>query len=193
MSIIAGIDYSLNCPAICVYSDSRNSFEFRNCKFFCYQNNVSERKKAKNKLLNLSNISIIYQQEHSNLTERYLKIALWGWNVISLCHVDAVVMESYSMGSKGRVFELAEATGYMKLGIYLYKIPLILFSPSSIKKEFSGKGNADKNRMSEAFYEREGFYIHDLIQENDPRNSPCSDIVDSYAVVYKFLQNVRGE
>ena len=193
MSTIAGIDYSLNCPAICVYSGSRDSFEFSKCKFFCYQNNVTERKKLKIKQLGLRNISIIYQQEQSGLTERYLKLALWGWNVISLCHADTAVMESYSMGSKGRVFELAEATGYMKLGIYLYNIPLTLFSPSSIKKEFTGKGNADKAKMSEAFKEREGFYVHELLNESNPKNSPCSDIVDSYAIVYKFLQSVKGE
>ena len=190
MSTIAGIDYSLNCPAICIYTDSRNSFEFKNCDFYCCQNNVTERKKKRNEELGLDNIHFSYQEHHENPTERYLSLALWGWNVIEKAKPDVVAMEAYSMGSKGRVFEIAEATGYMKLGIYINKIPLILFSPSSIKKEFTGKGNADKALMSEAFIGREGFYLYERMKESNPKNSPCSDIIDSYAAIYKFLKSI---
>ena len=194
MATIAGIDYSLNCPAICVYTDSRNSFAFENCDFYFCQNNASNRRKKLNEELRFKNINISYQTEHASLTERYFSLALWGWNVIEKRKPDVVVMESYSMGSKGRIFELAEATGYMKLGIFVYHIPLILFAPSSIKKEFSGKGNADKAVMAEAFREKEGFYLHEEMKESNPKNSPCSDLIDSFAIVYKFLKTTeRGE
>lgn len=188
MPTIAGIDYSLNCPAICIYTDSRNSFTFEHCDFYCCQNNVSDRKKKCNESLAFKNINIEYQKECTSLTERYFSLALWGWNILEKCKPDVVVMESYSMGSKGRIFEIAEATGYMKLGIYIHNIPLILFAPSSIKKEFSGKGNADKSAMADAFYRMEGFYLHEKMNQSNPKNSPCSDLIDSFAAVYRFLK-----
>ena len=90
-------------------------------------------------------------------------------------------IESYSMGSKGRVFDIAEATQTLKYLIWTrYGKEMAQFPPTTVKKHFTGKGNADKERMAEAFFERFGFWMHEAVSSK-VRGS-ASDLVDSVAV-----------
>ena len=53
--------------------------------------------------------------------------------------------------------------------------------PSVIKKSCTGKGNADKEKMYDKFYEETGI---NLMEELDQTtlNNPVTDIVDSYYI-----------
>ena len=90
-------------------------------------------------------------------------------------------IESYSMGSKGRVFDIAEATQMIKYKVWKkYGKEMHLFSPATVKKEFHGKGNAKKEQMAEAFHDRFGFNVHDVVVSKI--RGSASDLVDSIAV-----------
>ena len=58
-----------------------------------------------------------------------------------------------------------------------------VFAPSTIKKFATGKGNANKELMYEAFVEETGDDLAKLF-EFDPYKgqSPVSDIIDSYYI-----------
>jgi crossover junction endodeoxyribonuclease RuvC len=57
---------------------------------------------------------------------------------------ELVVMENYSMGSRGRTFHIGELGGVLKLALYEYNTPILLVPPSNLKQFAIGKGNADK-------------------------------------------------
>lgn len=90
-------------------------------------------------------------------------------------------IESYSMGSKGRVFDIAEATQTLKYKVWKkYGKEMHLFSPATVKKEFQGKGNAKKEQMAEAFEKRFGFVMHEAVSSKI--KGSASDLVDAVAV-----------
>ena len=58
-----------------------------------------------------------------------------------------VALEDYAFAAKGRVFHIAENTGILKYKLFQQGIPLETISPSAVKKNATGKGNADKEMM----------------------------------------------
>lgn len=64
--------------------------------------------------------------------------------------VRLVVIEGYAMGGMGRVFDIGELGGVIKLGLFYKKLPVAIVPPSSLKKFATGKGNAKKDDMLEA-------------------------------------------
>ena len=63
------------------------------------------------------------------------------------------MLEGYSMGAKGRLFDIGEATGIFKYFLSQNSISPLIVAPSSIKKHATGKGNANKFQMLEKFLE----------------------------------------
>lgn len=59
---------------------------------------------------------------------------------------DVVGIEGYSYMSVGKVYQLGEVGGVIRLACSILNIPVIVIPPSRIKK-FAGKGNADKEYM----------------------------------------------
>ncbi len=89
-----------------------------------------------------------------------------------------VYIEGYSMGSKGRVFSIAENMGLIKHKLWKRGHHLTEVPPSVVKKAATGKGNAKKEQMYEAFVRDTGvkFAVGKDI------GSPFSDIVDAYYI-----------
>jgi Holliday junction resolvasome RuvABC endonuclease subunit len=73
---------------------------------------------------------------------------------------DLVVVEGYSMGSRGRVFDIGELGGIVKVLLADMGIPVAIVPPSCLKKFATGKGNADKDSMLEAAIRNFGFGGH---------------------------------
>lgn len=93
-----------------------------------------------------------------------------------------VAVEGYAMAAKGRVFHIAENTAVLKYLLWsVFRVATVDLSPSEVKKNATGKGNADKVRMAEAFHEYHGFRLHELIGVNEGA-SPASDVIDSFYV-----------
>lgn len=58
-----------------------------------------------------------------------------------------VSMEGYSYNSVGRVFELGEVGGVLKLLIFESNLPLLVVPPASLKLFAAGNANAEKEDM----------------------------------------------
>ena len=59
-------------------------------------------------------------------------------------------LEGYSYGSTGRVFELGEAGGVVKLTLWEAEVPFLTVTPAALKKYVANKHQADKQQMLDA-------------------------------------------
>ena len=167
---IIGIDYSLSSPAICV---CRGDFKFENCKIY-YLTNV---KKYEG---DFGNINGRLHLPYTTETQRHDQISTWALSIIGTS-IHNIFIEGYSFGSKGLVFNLAENMGTLKHKLYKLNKRFQSIVPGQVKKNATGKGNADKLKMYEQFVKDTGV---NLIKEFDQSklNNPVTDIVDSYYV-----------
>ena len=165
-----GIDYSLSSPAICV---CRGAFKFENCKIY-YLTNV---KKYEG---NFGNINGRLHLPYTTEQQRHDQISDWALSVIDTA-IGNIFIEGYSFGSKGLVFNLAENMGTLKHKLYVLNKRFQSIVPGQIKKNATGKGNADNLKMYEQFKKDTGV---DLVKEFEQTklNNPVTDIVDSYYI-----------
>ncbi len=188
--IIAGVDYSITCPAITIFDDSKE-FCFGNTKTFYFQGSVSKKEQKRRNSLGVDNIFHGYQEsEYSCETERFYNLAKSCFDVIKDNRVEKVIMEAYALGGTGKVFNIAEATGIFKFLLFREGIPFELYPPTVIKKTFKGNGSGKKEMMLQKFEEMNGINLNSILgfKRKDLTASPISDIVDSYAIVYTYLK-----
>lgn len=177
--IVAGLDWSMTCPCICIF-DTEKEFKFDNCKFFF----LTDKKKNTGQFGNIRGDMI---KEFLNDTERFDIISQWGIDILSEHKVIEVCLEGYSMGSsKGLVFNIAENIGLLKYKLMKKSISFETPAPTTIKKFFTGKGNAKKEQMYEHFLLKENKDISAILKVK-PGSSPISDIVDSFALTKFYL------
>jgi hypothetical protein len=179
---IAGIDYSLRCPCICTFVKKEDNFEFSNCNFYF----VTETIKYQNTFSNIhGNAYNVWAEDF----QRYETLADWAIQYVGDC--DQIGIEGYSYGSSGKVFHIAENTGILKYKLYQMSIPLTIYPPTEIKKFATGKGNADKEKMYDAFLQETLVDIKKIINyEKAKIDSPLSDIVDSYFICKKLFLSI---
>ena len=142
--IIAGIDYSMSCPAICVYDSENGKFSFSNTKNY-FRSNLQRFEKFDEDNLSAENHGSWKTEE-----DRYDDIANWAMNIMRP-KVEKVYLEGYSYGSTGRVFHIAENTAILKHLMWENRIEFEIIPPTVIKKFATGKGNANKELMYESF------------------------------------------
>lgn len=169
---IIGIDYSLNCPAVSVIADD-TTFE----KSHHYY--LTNTKKYAGKF---DNITGRMHKPYLTEMQRYLGIASWAVYDTGLQSDDIVFLEDYSMGSTGRIFAIAENTAVLKYLLYHNCISYITVPPTTLKKYFQGKGNADKEAMYIAFQEKTGEDLKQRFNTTAKVNNPITDIVDAFAL-----------
>lgn len=188
--IIAGIDYSLTCPSICVYNTEEGRFSLKTCRFYFNQQSSTNKIRAKRyETLKSLNIFESIRFSNDNETIRYYLLADWALSVLISENVDTVSLEAYALGATGRVFNIAEATGILKHYLFTLGIQVYTFPPSQNKKNFSGKGNANKALMIDTFNQINGINIAEQLgHKKDFTGSPVSDIVDSYSLINTFLK-----
>ena len=179
--VLCGIDYSYTSPAICIY-DTTKEFKFANLKFFNYF--ADDRKKKLNGIFGVGNVIIDNHPPYQSQEHRFSNICIWAQGVLRQNSVNEVCIEGYSMGAtSGLVFNIAENTSLLKQYMWSQKIPFTTPTPSQVKKNFTGKGNAKKDAMVAEFYRRfpDG-HLHELIGIKEMAK-PIDDIVDSCAVL----------
>ena len=99
----------------------------------------------------------------------------------------AVFIEGYAFATSGKshVRSVAENTGLLKHKMYKVKQPFTSIPPTVIKKYATGKGNANKELMYDAFC-AEILTPPDLKSRLTPNSkklrNPVTDIVDSYFI-----------
>jgi hypothetical protein len=184
--LIAGIDYSLCCPSICVFEieDGKN-FCFRNCAFFF----LTEIECLTGQIL--PNIRGERFEDWQHDCERYDSIAEWTCDKVRACF--QVALEDYAFSANGRIFNIAENTGILKYKLWQNSIPIDVISPTHIKRMATGKGNADKEKMLEFFNQECGINIKDRITPGRKNlGSPVTDIVDSYYICKVLYSRLKG-
>ena len=169
MKTIVGIDFSLNSPAFCIFSDNtfswgsltrserdRDSFMKSSKKPYAVLSEFDDfsfvfmdKKKLPDDYSEKERIKIDYFQE---LVDQF-------WNEIStLCENQEVyiAMEGLSFASNGNaLIDISMATALLRKKIvdYTGSQRFHVFSPTSVKK-FAIKGNAKKNELYEALLTR---------------------------------------
>ncbi len=165
-----GIDYSMTSPSLTVCPKTKE-FKFENCTCFY----LSNKKKLVDRLHpNCIGTGI---REYTSNEARFDYISRWAVSLLSM--QDNVVLEGYAMGAKGQVFTIGENTGVLKYKLYRERIFFDPISPSTIKKFATGKGNAKKDDMYDAFVSETGVKLMDFFPSKT-LSSPVSDIVDSF-------------
>jgi len=182
LHIIAGIDYSLCGPCICVFEGGAK-FSFEDCCFYY----LTDTKKYAKKFM--GNIHGEMFSEWNEDMERYQSIADWSIEILKGCC--NVALEGYAYSATGRVFNIAENTGVLKYKLFQEGIPVTIIPPTEVKKFACGKGNGDKTAMHQAFLKDTGIDLKSLMTP-DKRDvgSPVSDVVDSYFICKKIHREI---
>ena len=185
MTIVVGIDYSLTSPCVCVSRDKT----FSNSYFYF----LNDRKTVQGKFHN-----ILGEQHEEYLTdqERYENIASWVLTILADFEKSDVIVliEDYSFGSKGKVFNLAENCGILKYMLYKAGYKFFTVPPTVVKKYATGKGNATKEKMYDAFVAETGIDLHNIISPTTKLGSPTTDVVDAWYIArYMFEQTYKKE
>ena len=172
MRVVCGIDYSMTSPAVCIhYGDS---WDIDGCYFYF-------RTGVKKNEVSIKKIKGTLIEPYKCEEERFYNSAKWVETTFE-SHVtpSIVAIEGYAMGAKGKVFHIGENTGQLKLVLWQLGIPFIVPAPTVIKKFATGKGNADKHKMEEAFLAETGLSIRTLLAQTENQMNPSSDIIDAY-------------
>jgi len=127
-------------------------------------------------------------KEWKDPIERFKYISDFALDIIGPLINPLVYIEGYSYGSKGQgIFQIAENCGILKYRLQEEQIPYGTVVPSVVKKGATGKGNADKEMMYNAFVAETNIDVKSIL-ETDKVGNPVSDIADSY-----FIQKVGYE
>ena len=186
--IHVGVDYSMTSPAICIHDGE--TWHINNCKIHYLTNT---KKFEGNFGFCIGHAYPIYKDPE----ERFDIISSWVFSILwKHCPLQTqlntpmfVTIEGYSMGSRGRVFHIAENTGLLKHKLWKHHIPFDTPAPTSVKKFATGKGNANKERMHECFVAETSINPSEVLNSKVDGN-PVSDVVDAYFMCkYGFDQN----
>ena len=165
---IVGIDYSLTSPAVCIDNGELMFYYLTTKKK--WQGVISD------------NIFGYAHKEWKDPIERFTYISDFVMDLLSKCYNPQIFIEGYSFGSKGQgLFQIAENCGILKYRLLENDYGYNTVVPSVIKKGATGKGNADKDMMYEAFLKETKINLKKLLNTEKVGN-PLSDIVDSYYV-----------
>ena len=176
---IVGIDYSLTSPAVCINNEGEYMFYY-----------LTSKKKYIGQMA--KNIIGFEHQEYDTPIKRFSQISDWAINTFNRLTYDLknlkVFIEGYSFGSKGQaIFQIAEKCGILKYRLQQLNLSYDTVVPSVVKKGATGKGNADKDMMYEAFLKETKIDLKKIF-DTDKVGNPISDIADSY-----FIQKVGYE
>ena len=130
-------------------------------------------------------------KEWKDPIERFTYISDFAIEIIKQTQNPEIYIEGYSFGSKGQgVFQIAENCGILKYRLLEEEYGYHTVVPSVVKKGATGKGNADKDMMYEAFVKELPEYNLKKILDTEKTGNPLSDIVDSYYIKKVGYENL---
>ena len=175
----AAIDYSFTSPGIAIKSgDTYNLY------------NICDVKKAHG---TFSVDNFIIQSEpmiddYENNPDRWDQISDWAIGLLKMWDIDHVFLEDYAYGARaGLIFQIAENTGLLKYKMMKEGITFDIIPPKEIKLFATGKGNANKDALLEAFEEENSINIKKLLNLTDKQSTPSSDVIDAYFILKQGL------
>jgi len=185
MPIFVGLDLSYVSPGLCLFDSKHKQFDWKHCNFYSY---------GTYSLPSFKNFNFIQSTDDwINDIDRYKRIVDWINDCLPLHNNIIVTMEGYSMGSKGKVFAIAECGGLVKYNFYTRNIKYNLVSPNNVKKFATGIGKGNKEPMFEAWLKETSFDLKDYIQPKRKLGSPTTDIIDSYWLCKMGYINVMNQ
>jgi len=176
--IIVGIDYSMSSPGL-VKCELDDNLDIIRSDYAGYSSVLKTSKLD-------SNITHFKKEMFNNNLDRFLKLSQLSIDFINSWGTpDYVAIEDYAMGSNsGMNFTIGEATMAMKTLVYNSGSKFRLYSPSAIKKFATGKGNAKKFDMKDAYdkldHQSVGYFDLSHLPEN---KNPSEDIIDAYWIM----------
>lgn len=180
---VIGIDYSMSCPAICIHP-LNVEWSLDNCKIYFY---TTKKKNIVSSKLVFGELQDSWEVNE----ERYYAIS--NWLIKKLEKPDNIFIEGYSYASKGLQFNVGENTGILKHYLWKNGHSYTALSPGTIKKFASGKGNANKSGMLEAFKTETNFHMEKHLLCKDGA-SPAADAIDAYYICkYGYCQLLKKE
>ena len=178
IEFVAGIDYSLASPAICVAKIINNDIKFENCKFHFLKQNKSHE--------SIGEVFLAYNYpEYTDDIDRFSKLASWTIECIRWYagRVSKVYLEDYAFAATGRVFNIGENMGILKKQLKEDGFKYTTIPPTVIKKHATGKGNANKDLMYETFLSETQVDLQSQLSPKSTKiSNPVSDIVDAYYI-----------
>ena len=178
IEFVAGIDYSLTSPAICVAKIINNDIKFENCKFHFLKQNKSHE--------SIGEVFLAYNYpEYTDDIDRFSKLASWTIECIRWFdgRVSKVYLEDYAFAATGRVFNIGENMGILKKQLKEDGFKYTTIPPTVIKKHATGKGNANKDLMYETFLSETQVDLQSQLSPKSTKiSNPVSDIVDAYYI-----------
>lgn len=196
MTIIS-IDFSINSPAIIIKDD--NSLQM-----FSFVPNFNDKLKSSDIYNELSKIMQIVSYKKEMTTKDpvkdqtvkmknadYLSDAIMNAITPHVKEIPQIRIEGFSFGSKGNSFiDMISFNTFLKVKmIQRWGHVIKVISPKTIKKMFTGNGNASKCDMMRHFVNNYNNPLSDLInklnfvQEGEFKiKKPLDDIIDSFAL-----------
>lgn len=172
---LAGIDYSITGPAACVHP-IESEWSINNCRFLSFDGVKKNAGYWNNETILIEPHIKSYEYD----VDRYSQMADKFVSFLKCYGVDDVCIEGYAYQACGKVFSLAEATGILKYKMTKeYQMKLSAQTPPVFKKFATDKGNANKQKMYDAFIEDTGLDLIKLFNHNKLR-APVDNLVDSY-------------
>jgi len=160
-----GLDWSMTSPGLAYTQDG-----------IIHLFGLSKKKKdiGTHKISDTISLVVAPYPEFNNNSERFDKVSSVLVDIISTLNQPSVNLEGYAMGSRGSMaFTIGESTGFLKYKLYSSKVNVHIVSPMTLKKYATGKGNANKDAMMDAFKAK-----HAL--ETLPNVSCITDVIDAY-------------
>jgi Holliday junction resolvasome RuvABC endonuclease subunit len=167
---IAGIDYSMTLPCICLHD--RHGYDFH---YLTTQKKYHLSLETDDFTVT-GHVMPLYDDD----LDRWDKISKWAMDVMQDWSIDLCVLEDYSFASTGRTFQIGEHFGLLKYKMKRSIIPFVTVPPTVLKKFATGKGNAKKELLNEKFIEETKWDVKKALQQTDKQWNPSSDIIDSY-------------
>jgi Holliday junction resolvasome RuvABC endonuclease subunit len=169
-----GVDYSMTCPAVCIYTPNA-------CQFWYAHDTKLPTLEHVTAIANPTGLSV---SRHAAFLARHCV----DWIVENAPTVRAVAIEDYAYAATGRVFHIGENTGILKYFLDELDLDIRPVPPTVVKKFATGKGNADKAAMTAAFLNiyAAGSWITAFFPRfkkgSSPAKSPLADLADAYWV-----------
>lgn len=172
MRCVAGIDYSLACPAMCVHVGDK--WSANNCHFFYLYS-------VKKWLLQYSKLRSDNFAPYFSSEERLDWVSSWFIEKLKQFKAPHVYIENYSYSShSSSTHILAEGCGLLKHKIWKERFRLETLPVTSIKKFATGKGNSPKELMCQSFANEQS-WLSDVLRCPEGK-SPLADLVDAYFI-----------
>lgn len=208
---IVGVDFSLNSTAICIYNIKKENYKFYN---FINTKTLLNKKKTQilsqwrihDEIKDFVELVFIprntkdsnYAKEQTKKIEAYSELVN---AILAVIPKNSIIgLEGFSFASKGQGFiDLIIAQTILRKTILdsPNNHKLLVISPSSIKKVFTGKGNSNKVGMLNSFKEtttlKHELFDYakatDLIKKEKEVLKPVDDLIDAYAILHWLNNN----